>query len=159
MSLSQSQQVVANRIYAALQNGTDTNPSGIPDPLAQFMVDQSAHETNGWTSNFFVQNNNCFGYSCVTGSQWQDGCSSSVADNGVTVGNYDTIEDSCGELVDWIYRRVASGAFPSDLTTITTSDQYAQLLKSAGYYGDTEANYAAGLKKWASDLVDFFHKR
>lgn len=153
-----NQQAIAGRILIKALAGTDNNP-GLPQPLAGFLVDQSAHETNGWTSNFFVNNNNCFGYSCSSSSQYQNGCSSGNADNGVQVGNYDSIEDSVSEIIDWIYRRVAQGKFPSDLSTITTSDQYAQLLKAAGYYGDSSSNYAAGLKRWAQNLADFFKAR
>ena len=158
MSLTTTQTAIALRIYNQLTSGSSNNP-GLPQALAELMVDQSAHETNGWTSDFFVNNNNCFGYECDNSSEWQDGCSTATADNGATVGNYDAIEDSCKELVDWIYRRVSDGKFPSDLNTITTADQYATLLKNAGYYGDTEANYLQGLKTWAGNLVDFFHKR
>jgi len=155
--ITSTQQSIANRILQQATKGTTNNP-GLPQLLASFLVDQSAHETNGWTSGFFVNNNNCFGYACYPGSDWQDGCSDNKADNGVTVGNYDSIEDSVCEIVDWIYRRVSDGKFPSDLTSITTSDQYAQLLKNAGYYGDTESNYSAGLKRWATNLADFFKR-
>lgn len=157
MSLTQQQTEIAGRILASLMAGNDNN-DGMPQPLAQLMVDQSAHETNGWTSDFFVNNNNCFGYECDSKSIWQDGCSTNNADNGATVGNYDTIENSCQELVDWIWRRVEDGKFPSDLTTITSADQYATLLKGSGYYGDTESNYLAGLQRWGSQLVTFFKR-
>lgn len=153
-----TQQAIANRIMVAAQSGNSNN-DGLPELLATFLVDQSAHETNGWTSNFFINNNNCFGYECDSSSIWQNGCSSGNADNGVQVGNYDNIENSTQEIVDWVWRRVADGKFPSDLDTITTSDYYAQLLKNAGYYGASETTYAAGLKKWAQTLSDFFRKR
>lgn len=153
-----TQQAYANRIFNAAISGNDMN-EGLPENIAKFMVEQSAHETNGWTSNFFVNNNNCFGYSCDGGSKWQNGCSSGLADNGVKVGNYDTIEDSTQEIVDWIYRRVKEGKFPSDLTSITTSDQYATMLKNAGYYGASKDVYANGLARWANTLSDFFRKR
>ena len=153
-----TQQAYENMIFNAAISGNDVN-QGLPERLAQLLVEQSAHETNGWTSNFFVHGNACFGYSCVPGSKWQSGCSASNADNGAKVGYYNSVEDSTQEVVDWIYRRVKDGKFPSDLTTITTSDQYASLLKNAGYYGDTEENYVTGLKKWANILSDFFSKR
>lgn len=153
-----TQQNYASQIYAAAIAGNDVNP-GLPDSLAQLLVDQSAHETNGWTSNFFLNGNACFGYSCVYGSKWQSGCSNTNADNGVRVGYYASINDSTQEVVDWIYRRVKEGEFPSDLSTITSADQYAALLKKAGYYGDTQSNYSAGLKRWANTLSDFFKTR
>lgn len=153
-----NQQAWANRIFAAATSGNSNN-DGLPSSLAELLVDQSAHETNGWTSNFFQNGNAAFGYSCDSNSAWQSGCSTSNADNGVKVGYYNSIEDSTQEIVDWIYRRVKEGKFPSDLSTITTADQYATLLKKAGYYGDSQSNYASGLKRWANSLSDFFRKR
>jgi uncharacterized FlgJ-related protein len=145
----------SQRIYNQAIAGSDNNP-GLPATLANFLVGQSANETAGWTSDFFVNNNNCFGYSCDSGSQYQDGCSAGNADNGVQVGNYDSIEDSTKEIVDWIYRRVSDGKFPSDLTTITSADQYATLLKNAGYYQSAESSYAANISAWLSKLGNVF---
>lgn len=153
-----NQQAYANRIFNTATFGNNVNP-GLPDALASLLVDQSAHETDGWTSNFFLSGNAAFGYSCDKLSRWQSGCSLSNADNNVRVGYYKNIEDSTQELVDWIYRRVKDGKFPSDLNSITTIDQYAGYLKNAGYYGDTKENYTAGLKRWANNLSDFFKKR
>lgn len=147
----------ASRILTQALAGTPTNP-GLPATLAQLLVGQSGNETGGWTSNFFVNNNNCFGYSCVAGATWQDGCSQGNADNGVQVGNYASIEDSTSEMIDWIYRRVADGKFPSDLTTITTPDQYASLLKNAGYYQASESSYAANIQTWLTNMASLFHR-
>jgi uncharacterized FlgJ-related protein len=153
MSLNATQQNAANRIY------NEAVSAGIPSSLATLMVGQSGNETGGWASNFFVNNNNCFGYECDYGSKWQNGCSSENADNGVTVGNYDTIEDSTMEMVDYIRRRQADGSFPDDLSTITTADQYATLLKNAGpgaYYGVSKSNYAANIGRWLSNMGSSF---
>lgn len=152
-----SQIEVSQRIYNQALAGSDNNP-GLPAALASFLVGQSANETAGWTSNFFVNNNNGFGYSCSSSSQYQDGCSAGNADNGVQVGNYDSVEDSTKEIVDWIYRRQSDGSFPSDLTTITTADQYATLLKNAGYYQSAESSYAANISAWLTKLGGLFRK-
>lgn len=148
---------IANKIYSSAINGNAGNP-GLPANMASFLVGQSANETGGWTSGFFVNNNNCFGYSCDSGSNWQNGCSSNNADNGVTVGNYDSIDDSVQELVDYWWRRSkdGKGGCPSDLSTISTADQYASILHSAGYYTSAEANYAANIKAWVTKLGSAF---
>lgn len=122
---------------------------GIPDPLAAFLVDQSRHETGNYSSHAFVDYNNAFGYSYVPGGKWQAG-PGSIADNGQPLATYNSVEDSTHEITDWIKRRVNEGRFP-DLETIQTRDQYATLLKNAGYYGDSVQNYTAGLYRWASD--------
>lgn len=150
-------QTAASRIYASAIQGNDAN-TGVPAIFAEFMVGQAANETNGFTSNFFENNNNCFGYECDSGSKWQDGCSSGNADNGVTVGNYDTIEDSTQEVVDWWYRRTKDGrgGCPPSLNQITSSDQYAQILSDAGYYTSAEPNYAANIAKWMKTFASAF---
>jgi hypothetical protein len=48
------------------------------------------------------------------------------------------------ELTGWIKRRLAEGNFPR-LDTITTAQQYAQLLKDNGYFSDSVQNYANGI--------------
>jgi Mannosyl-glycoprotein endo-beta-N-acetylglucosaminidase len=106
--------------------------SGIPDPLAKLIVAQSGHETNGWTSNVWLNNNNGFGYGYTGTGYKMDG----------------SIEESVGDIVGWISRRQAEGNFPADLTTITDADTYATLLRNSGYYTDTESNYAAGIVRW-----------
>lgn len=150
---------IANTIYSSAVNGNDVNP-GLPPSLATLLVGQSGNETGGWTSGFFVNNNNCFGYSCSPGSKWQDGCSSNNADNGVTVGNYDSIDDSVQELVDYWWRRSkdGKGGCPSDLSQITTADQYASILSGAGYYTSAETNYAANIAAWVTKVGQLFHR-
>lgn len=155
--MNASQTAIAQQIYTRCINGTANNP-GLPPALAQLVVGQSYNETNGWTSNFFVNNNNCFGYECSSTSIYQNGCSSGNADNGVTVGNYDTVDDSTQELIDWIYRRVADGKFPSDLTTITTADQYASLLSNAGYFTSSASSYASRINAFLSQVGTLFQK-
>lgn len=147
----------AGRIYAAAMAGNDKNP-GVPSFLASCMVGQSGNETNNWTSKFFVQNNNCFGYSCDSGSDWQNGCSSGNADNGIRVGNYDSIEDSTNEVVDWWYRRSRDGrgGCPSDLNDIKSVDQYTNILSSAGYFTSDASDYAARIKSFLAKLGGAF---
>lgn len=144
---------IESRIFTAAKSGTSVN-KGVPDQLAKLIVSQTKHETatvvNGtlqpYTSNAFTLNNNAIGYKYV-GSRYQvgPGIRSSEGDN---FGDYADYTDSVKELIDWIYRRQTQGLFPADLSNIKTADQYAQLLKSAGYYGDNQYNYAAGLHRW-----------
>lgn len=153
-------QDAASAVYTQAIAGSDNNP-GVPSLFAEFMVGQAANETEGFTSDFFVNNNNCFGYECDSGSEYQDGCSSNAADNGVSVGNYDSVEDSTKEVIDWWYRRTkdGNGGCPSSLDQITTPDQYAQILHSAGYYTSAESSYAANISAWMSRLYSVFQKR
>lgn len=155
----------ATSIYNQAIKGSPNNP-GLPPQLAQLLVGQSGNETGGWTSHFFTEGNACFGYSCSEVSEYQTSCSAGNADNGVQIGYYDSIEDSTNEIIDWIYRRVADGSFPKDLTSILSADQYATLLKNAGnpsgsksYYGASETTYADNIKEWITNLGSFFQTR
>lgn len=135
---------IDNLIYSTARGGSPVNP-GLPASLAYLLVSQARHETGNYTSNFFRTNNNLFGYS-YSGSRYQSGAGG-VADNGQKIASYASLKDSVYELVDWIYRRRAENKFPA-LETIQYPEQYAALLKGAGYYGDTLQNYTAGLKSF-----------
>ncbi len=141
-----------DRIYAQAVKGTAINPKGLPPVLASLVAAQAAHETGNFSSNIFKSFNNAFGYSYFPGSQYQSG-SGTIADNGQPVAAYQSIEDSTRELVDWIYRRVAEGRFPADLSKITTPEYYAQLLKQSNFYTDTLSNYTAGIKRYFVNVL------
>mgnify|MGYP001619310353 CR=1 FL=1 len=133
-------------IYQTARAGSPVNP-GLPAALSYLLVAQAKHETGNFTSNFYKKYNNAFGYSYVSGGKYQTG-PGSIADNGQPIASYPNVKSSVYEIIDWIYRRRAEGKFPQDLTTITTPEQYATLLKQSGYYGDTLNNYLNGLKKF-----------
>lgn len=138
-------QAIANSIYNRALQGTPVNV-GLPDTLAGFVAQMAAHETGGFTSNAWHQDNNAFGYKYV-GSRYQagPGIASSEGDN---YGRYRNYLDSVDEVVDWIYRRQREGIFPADLRSIKTAAQFAQLLKNGKYYGDPVAVYTNGLNNW-----------
>ncbi len=125
-------------IQNELSTGTANNPA-VPDNLIPLVIAQAQHESANFTSNVFLNTNNPFGYTYAN-SPYQIG-------NYEGFGEYESVSDAANEINDYLYRRVADGSFP-DLTTITTADQYAQLLKDAGYYADDEANYAAGIQSY-----------
>ena len=117
--------------------------SGIPDPLTLFVVAQARHETNNFTSSVFNTCNNAFGYKAVFNAL---SCTQSPEGN-----NYEYypggVAESANEIVRYLFRRVNDGSFPP-LSTITTPEQYAALLKSANYYGDPLTIYSTRLRYW-----------
>jgi hypothetical protein len=127
---------------------------GMPPALATLIVSQARHETGGYTSRAFTELKNCFGYSYVSGAKWQLSTPGFIADNGQALARYASITNSTHELTDWIKRRQREGVFPANLATIVTPDQYAQLLKNSGYYGDTVANYTRGLVYWLTQITN-----
>jgi hypothetical protein len=136
-----------DQIYNQLISGSPNNP-GIPQTLAQIVTAQSQHESANYSSNVFTNAKNAFGYKYYAGSPYQSG-------NFEGYAMYSSINDSVNEIIDYLYRRQADGSFP-DLSTITTPDQYANLLKNAGpgaYFEDTVLNYASGIAKYLATDV------
>ena len=103
-------------------------------------------------SNNFIKNNNGFGYKYVKGGKYQlpdGGIKSTESDN---YAAYAAFADSIKEVCAWIVRRQKESKFPKDLTMIQMPEQYAFLLKSCGYYGAKETNYAKGLAMYLEKL-------
>jgi uncharacterized FlgJ-related protein len=117
---------------------------GMPDTLARLIVAQARHESDDFTSNAFIKNNNCFGYKYVPGGRWQIGAGITSTEKD-PYAKYKDIESSVHELTGWIKRRMIGKKFPSDLNEIKTPLQYATYLKACGYYGDTLQHYEQGL--------------
>lgn len=116
-----------------------------PDALANLIAAQAAHETGNFTSGVFTDCLNCFGYKSLSTTT---NCPGHPA-----YKLYPTVEASADEVVNWILRRQSEGKFPADLSTINTPDYYAQLLKNAGYFEDTAANYSAGISNYLVNLA------
>lgn len=125
---------------------------GMPETLSLLLVAQARHETDDYTSHFFTDGKNAFGYSYYVGSNWQLSIPGGIADNGKAVAQYSSVQNSVHEITAWIRRRQNEGKFPANLASITTPEQYAELLKNSGYYGDTITNYANGLTYWLRQI-------
>jgi len=123
---------------------------GMPAILSTLIVAQARHETGNYTSNVFKTCNNCFGYKWVGQSTSKGPCTGSP--EGDSYAAYASIEDSVHELTAWIKRRQRDGKFPANLSSITTPDQYATLLKNSGYYGAPVNEYLAGLIHWLNQI-------
>lgn len=100
---------------------------GLGDTISKIITAQSGHETAGWTSNVYKTLNNCFGFGYSGGGAYY---------------GYNSIEDSVSDVVNWLSNNVP------DFQNITDPDSYATALKNAGYYTDTESNYASGIENW-----------
>jgi len=118
---------------------------GMPLQLAKLMACQSAFETLDWTSNAFHKSLNGFGYKHVEGAKLQLSKSVVHSTESDYYAAYASFEDSIYEICLWIGRRQKETKFPQDLVSIQTPEQYAHLLKSCGYYGGKEDDYANGI--------------
>ena len=117
---------------------------GMPAVLCSLIEAQSKHETDDYTSNAFLKNNNCFGYKYVSGAKWQAGSGITSTEHDPYAA-YKDIPDSVHELTAWIKRRQYEKKFPVNLNDIQTPEDYAELLKKCGYFGDPIGNYISGL--------------
>lgn len=122
---------------------------GLPSPLCRLLVAQSRVETADYTSNVCKKYNNYFGYKYVGQKKWAIGKGGAAnafdAQGNKDGGNYASyakLEDSVGEVCDWIKRRV-NGGF--DFMKVVNYTEYAEILKRCGYYGQTSKEYAASL--------------
>jgi len=134
---------MTNNQISALIHATALQ-DGMPETLAALIVAQSKHETDDYTSHAFLKNNNCFGYKYVPGAKWQIGAGITSSEKDPYAA-YRDITDSVHELTDWIKRRQFGKKFPTDLNEIKNPDDYATLLKSCGYFGDSTQHYITGL--------------
>lgn len=119
---------------------------GMPANMQALIVAQAKHETGNFTSNAYRNNNNLFGYKYVKNGYLQI-AAGITSSEGNAYAAYASIEDSVRVVCFWIRKRQSEGKFPADLSGLTAAS-YAQYLKSAGYYGDTVANYTKGLQKF-----------
>lgn len=139
----------SQRVFNRARAGSRVNPQGLPVTLANLVTAQARHESANFTSDLFRDDNNAFGYD-YTGNANQLG-PSMRSHGGSFYAKYATIENSVDEVVDWIYRRVREGKFPANLEMIQSPNDYATLLKNAGYYEDNVSNYQNGLTRWLTN--------
>ncbi len=122
-------------IYNALvEDGT------LPAPAIRLAIDQARLESDNYSSNVFLINNNAFGYKYVAGADFQDG-QGLLSLEGDYYANYDSVVDSAHELSAWWSRRATENGF--DLSTLTSAKAYANALKSFKYYGSSPVAYRA----------------
>lgn len=120
---------------------------GVPANVIPMIQAQARTETADYSSNVFKNLNNAFGYKYVGQQKWPVGSGSGAPahdaqgnPDGGNYAKYKNIEDSTGELVDWLYRRQRDGVF--NVADLTDAQTYAQGLKDADYYGETWQEYA-----------------
>ena len=109
--------------------------TGINNELSGFMVAQSAHETNGWTSDVFKEKNNAFGMMKPDLSDYY---------------TYTGVQYSALDLVNW-YTRHRNNILSLPLYVGNLKD-YVNFLKRNNYFTDTEENYYNGCEYWYNQI-------
>jgi len=123
---------------------------GMPAEVAKLIVAQARFESADYNSRLFNDWNNAFGYKWVGQKKWANGPAFAAPNqdaggnaDGGTYAAYNNVQDSTGELVDWLKRRQAEGKF--SIASLTTPAAYASALKGSGYYGISSSEYGSGL--------------
>lgn len=101
--------------------------TGIP---AELIYAQWAHETNGFTSSVFNKNQNAAG----------------IENSDKSYKSYSSLQDFADD-----YTKVITGSRYANAGVLgaKTTEEFAAALKKGGYYEDTQANYTAGLNRFA----------
>ena len=132
--------------------------AGLSPAMANLMVSQAKFESGNFTNNAFKNNLNAFGYKYYSGSDWQIG-KGNTSTEGDPYAKYNSLADSTNEVVSWWKRRESKGQLPNSwkLSDLNTAERYTYALKHntyAPYFGGSENEYSAGLKKYLSAIVD-----
>jgi flagellum-specific peptidoglycan hydrolase FlgJ len=119
--------------------------AGVPPVNAQILVDQARHESEDFTSHVFLANNNAFGLKVpsVRKSPYilKAGTAAPSNEGSTPYAAYASLQDCVMDLLNWLeYNHV-------NWNEVADTDSYAAWIKSKGYYGDTESNYAAALNR------------
>jgi len=115
---------------------------GIKPVQAKLITAQARAETGNYKSKVFKTLNNAFGYKFVGQKKWPIGKGSAAPGTNGDLGNYANyanIENSTGELVDWLKRREKQNKFK--ISNLSTPQEYAAALKNNGYYGASLEQY------------------
>jgi len=124
-------QVVANAL---------TEDGVLPASAIRFAIDQVRLESDNYTSNVFMTDDNLDGYKYVDGAEFQEG-PGLQSPEGDYYAQYASVENSAHELSAWWARRVSQDGF--DLGTLTSISAYAGALKQFGWYQSSQLAYAA----------------
>lgn len=109
---------------------------GLTDTLAKFAAAQAAHETGGYTSSIFLNNNNAFGM------KYAGQVNATGEKNGYAY--YPNINASVADFCAWWIRKRSNPlSFPLIVTSI---ESYVKFLKNNNYFEATEAAYLKGCK-------------
>lgn len=128
--------VSANDIYNLLLS------SGLSEELCRYMTAQAAHETAGFTSNIFKNNNNAFGMK-YAGQVNSPGEKNGYAD-------YKSINHSVADLVAWYTRhRINIFSLPLYIGSLAS---YVKFLKNNNYFEAKELDYLKGCQHFYNIL-------
>ena len=118
--------------------------NGFTPTSAKFVVGQSRHETANYTSPVFLRTNNLFGMKFVNQPL-------AISDNKKSPDNdyyahYKSPKDSAEDAIGRLFNITKNGVTPSQLKNAKTPEEYSNLQKKRGYFGDQIPIYINGIK-------------
>lgn len=124
---------------------------------AKLIVAQARFESADYTSNVFKKNNNTSGVKFIGQKNAIQG---TLSPEGNYYAKYNTVQDSLNDKIVRLYNIKMRGVTPEQLKNAKDAEEFARLLKQRGYYGSSEAEYAAGLKSklLRINVVEFVQK-
>lgn len=135
--MTQEQQQAAGNVLGALRM------AGFPVMLLPIILAQSAFETAYFTSNTFRQDNNASGIKWINKPYQKATMGIHSSEKGSFYARFETLTDWARDLKRILTINRGAGR-PIDATTI---QDYVHRLKVNGYFGLSEAQYLAGVKR------------
>ena len=132
--------------------------NGFTPTSAKFVVGQARHETANYTSPVFKRTNNLFGMKFVNQPL-------AITDNkkspeGDYYAHYRNPKDSVDDAVGRLFNITMKGVTPTQLKNAKTPEEYSNLQKQRGYFGDQVSIYVKGIKnafnKISVKTTDFY---
>jgi len=153
---------------------------GFTPTAAKFVVAQARFESSNYSSPVFMNNNNTSGMKYIgqplatRGTLAPPSERSESCKKGGNCANSDyyakfaSIQDSASDKIDRLYNITRGGVTPQQLKNAKTPEEFAQLLKARGYYGERKGvspaesvkEYGAGIRSLLRriQVVEFLEK-
>ena len=131
---------------------------GFTPTAAKLVVAQARFESSDYTSNVFKKNLNTSGMKFVGQPLATRGTLAPTNERSATCraggvckdsdhyAKFASVQDSANDKIVRLYNITRKGVTPEQLKNAKDADEFAALLKTRGYYGGDQANYAAGLR-------------
>jgi hypothetical protein len=153
---------------------------GFTPTAAKFVVAQARFESANYSSNVFNTNNNTSGMKYIGQPLATRGTLAPPAERTSTCRNggkcvnsdyyakFESVADSANDVISRLYNITKGGITPQQLKNAKTPEEFAQLLKARGYYGESKGQspaqsvneYAAGIRSLLRriQVVEFIDK-
>ena len=115
---------------------------GVQENFARMLIAQAAHETGGFRSRIYLQNNNLFGMRMPR-------IRKTVAVRELdTYAYYNSSFDSLDDMILWLNARRSFNHAVLNMNI----ENYTRWLREQAFYEDTHENYSRGVQQWYNQI-------